>query len=97
MSYDVDPSGFITGSPAFGFAIIGIFVTEAMSAIISPMVSGPAPQFAPTAAAPNDSRTMAAVFASVPKSVLPSDSKVRVTMTAISDTSLAAISAALHS
>ena len=77
--------------------MIGIVVTLAISLMITPILSGPVEQFAPIASAPNDSSTMAAVFASVPNKVLPSDSNVNVTMTGKSHTSFAAINAALDS
>ena len=97
MSYSVFPFSSTEGSPAFGFAIIGILVTEAIFPIISTILSGPVEQFAPIAHAPSASRVIALAEASDPKSVLPSASNVRVTITARSDTSFAAMSAALHS
>ncbi len=80
-----------------GLAMTGTSTQETMSAITCSIWAGPVEQLAPMAAAPRDSSTMAAVFASVPYNVLPFASKVMVTITGRSQTSLAAISAALAS
>ena len=74
-----------------------MLVTADILLIISIILSGPVEQFAPMAAAPNASRHIADAAGSDPKSVLPSASKVIVIITARSDTSLAAMRAALHS
>ena len=66
------------GSPAFGFAMTGMVVTSDISLINGISCLGPVEQLAPIASTPRLSNTIAAVFASVPKSVLPSDSKVMV-------------------
>ena len=97
ISYTVFPSPSKAGRPAFGLAITGTDVASAIVRMISAILSGPVEQFAPTAEAPRLSSTTAAVFASVPYKVLPSASKVIVTITGRSQHSFAAIKAALLS
>ena len=96
MSYTVAPPTSF-GIPAFGFAMIGISATDAISSTIATIVSGPAEQFTPTASAPSDCKTTIAAFGVVPYIVLLSPAKVIVTITGKSQVSLTASTAARHS
>ena len=97
ISYTVSPWLLRLGIPALGLAITGIVTTLEMAAISPAIWSGPVEQLAPTAHAPSFSSVIAAVAGSVPNSVLPSGSKVRVAITGRLQVSFAAISAALVS
>ena len=97
MSYSVSPFSSRKGIPALGLAISGKFVFSAMVLIMGAMSSGPVEQFAPMASTPRESRTTAAVCASVPYKLLPSFSKVMVAMTGRLQISFKAMTAARNS
>ena len=86
-----------SGSPAFGFTIIGRFVHSESFATTGSNSAGPNEQLTPSASTPSPLRVSAMDSIQQPVKVLWLISKVIVTATGKSECSFAASTAALHS